>query len=648
MSRKFCQMASFRADRRKKGKTGRNPFAWLALIAMLAIGDPVRADETGVAGGADTSGGPVSILPQGDAGNAPVGAPGASGLNAIPPSSSPPDDESGVRNVSGVPGVSGDGGIQVGELGSVSDTSQGLLSDAQGGYGDQMWQGGADATTLAAELINLPVDTGSPVMTDMVRRLLLTGAQPPAMPTLAKPNSLSVQGARLEKLIEMGDVASVLTLSADASARKDPNVAVARARAALASGDNRTACDLVDATPVGDDPSQAAAAAFGLELSTFCQIVKGQKDQANLSLDLAREEGLDDPLFFALASKAASGITLKSGTPSRIDEIDYALIRFTGDPLPANITDIAAPSLLAALAGQSDLRVDQRIGAAERAVANGVMNGADLAKIYQSAPFTPADIVALKQGHPVQSGVLLRALLYQSILNETDLAARADLLTSALVATEKSGGYLPFLQAVLPVMQGIEPSAGYARYAPVAARAFLYAGDFANAQNWYAVLKNGGPSLGRDLRELGALLHVADGNMMPFDVGIESADIGADIHSGIPDYVAFATLEAELLNGLGMSGIPSLSNTPLNPGDALNGIAPDRMAPQALQTVRPSGSVGETVLVSLVALGRGGPTSAAPPTLVQIVGSLKAVGLENDARRIAAEALLARSRVGRG
>lgn len=623
---------------------------------MLAAGDPARADETGAA--SDSSEAPVSIVPQGVdksfAGQLPASPAGG----AVAGSSPVPAGQAGTgstgagdaqgRTVSGVPGMAGDAGIQVGALGSVSDTTQGLLSDAQGGYGDQMWQGGSDAAALAGELGKLPVDTGSPVMADMTRRLLLTGAQPPQGAAQASPGTVSVQGARLEKLVEMGDVASVLTLSADSSAANDPHIAIARARAALASGDHEAACALVPAMPVGDDPSQAQAAAFGLELTTFCQIVKGQKDQANLSLDLAREEGLDDPLFFALASKAAAGITLKPGTPSRVDEIDYALIGLANGPLPVNIVDIAAPSLMGALANRTDLKIDQRIGAAERAVSNGVMAGTDLAQLYQSVPLGAADFAALKQGHPAQTGGLLRALYYQAIINETDLAARADLLAGGLIATGKAGGYQPFVQAVLPVLQGFAPSSTYTRLAPVAARAFLYAGDLPDAQNWYGVLKNGGPSLGRDLRELGALLHVADASMQPFDAGIESADIGADVHSDIPDNVAFAVLEAELLNALGMSGIPALSNASLNPGDALNGVAPDRTAPQLPSSVSPTGSLGETVLVSLIALGRGGPTSAAPPVVSQAVAVLKAVGLENDARRVAAEALLARSRVGRG
>jgi hypothetical protein len=50
--------------------------------------------------------------------------------------------------------------------------------------------------------------------------------------------------------------------------------------------------------------------------------------------------------------------------------------------------------------------------------------------------------------------------------------------------------------------------------------------------------------------------------------------------------------------------------------------------------------VGETVLNALVALGPGGPTRAQGQTVARVVKALMAVGLRNEARAIATEAVL--------
>ena len=51
--------------------------------------------------------------------------------------------------------------------------------------------------------------------------------------------------------------------------------------------------------------------------------------------------------------------------------------------------------------------------------------------------------------------------------------------------------------------------------------------------------------------------------------------------------------------------------------------------------------VGESVLISLLALGNAGPSRAHPILLRQIMKTLAAAGLEKEARKLAAKAALA-------
>jgi len=51
--------------------------------------------------------------------------------------------------------------------------------------------------------------------------------------------------------------------------------------------------------------------------------------------------------------------------------------------------------------------------------------------------------------------------------------------------------------------------------------------------------------------------------------------------------------------------------------------------------------VGETILLSLLALGESGPTQATPTVLHKVIESLRVVGLEKEARALAVEAAVA-------
>jgi hypothetical protein len=51
--------------------------------------------------------------------------------------------------------------------------------------------------------------------------------------------------------------------------------------------------------------------------------------------------------------------------------------------------------------------------------------------------------------------------------------------------------------------------------------------------------------------------------------------------------------------------------------------------------------IGEVVLLSLIALGEGGPGQAEPIVLSKIMESLNVVGLENEVRALALEAAVA-------
>lgn len=586
---------------------------------------PAPAEETEPADSA-----PRSIVPPGFGATAPESTSPAAVPAAAFPGAPVATGEASTRTLQALPGRA-NSAITVGTLGGVDASAAGLLGQQNGGFGFDMWRGSSRGS-VERYLRELPVATGSPIMNEMSRRLLLTGAEPPE----GEQGASSLLAIRLNRLIAAGHADLADQLGQSARADKAPDVAIERARAALAIGKDEQACSELPNIPTGSDPAHDAAAAFSLKLSAFCQVMSGNKSTANLTLDLAREEGLDDPLFYSLVAEATDGLKLKAPDPATLDILDVALYRLANRELPKNAGQIATAAVVQALARNDKLPPETRIAAGERATMLNLLNPAELAALYKLPQFTEADFEGLKTATFPDQPVMRRALLFQAIDAEVSPVERANLI-KVLLATGKSGGvYLATAEALMPTLTAMTPSPVFRRLAPAAVRAFLLVGDRAHASQWYALIQpEGGQTIGRDARELGALMRVSDPQGPGGNSEQISADILADLRSGVKSAQSFAMLEVLLLEALGYP-------VPQNVLAAIAGIAPDSRVDQ-LRIAGQKGAVGEVVMLSLCDIGPGGPDSANPSLIAQAVTSLRAVHLDVEARRLATEALMGRS-----
>lgn len=592
------------------------------LGTMPALQASAEATSTppGEAPAEPGDGAPRSIVPPGFGATTPGGAPGQPSTQTLQP----------------VPG-NANSGITVGTLGSVDASSTGIIGQNEGSFGPEMWRG-ATRGDVERHLAQLPVVTGSPTMNDLSRRLLLTGAQPPE----GQQGGTSLLAVRLNQLIAAGHADLAYELGQSAQADKSPGVAIARSRAALAIGKDQEACAELPDIPTGNDPAHDATAAFNIKLSAFCQVISDNKSTANLTLDLAREEGLDDPLFYSLVAEATDGLKLKAPDPKSLDILDLALYRLANRELPKNAGEIASTAIVQTLARDEKLAPETRIAAGERAAMLGLLEPDELISLYKSPVFAEADFEGLKTGTFPEGAAMRRALLFQAIDAEVSPTERADLIRLMLATGESSGLYLVTVQALMPTLSGLTPSPVLRNLAPAAVRVFLLVGDRGHAERWYALIapEAVGQTIGRDARELGALMRISDPKGPGGNSDRISADILADLRSGVKTARDFATLEALLLEALGYP-------VPQNVLAAITAMAPDSLLGQ-LRTAGQKGVVGEVVMLSLVAIGPGGPDGADPHVVAQAVSSLRAVHLEVEARRLATEALMGHSHAAPG
>lgn len=550
--------------------------------------------------------------------------------------------EPSVRVLSAVPGQSNTG-IEIGTLTGVGAATSGLISPEQGGFGTDMWQG-ASRTDIDTYLARLPVPGASPVMNDLARRLLLTGAQPPS----GAGSGITLLATRIDRLVASGRTQAAIELAGSAGQERPPLVAAGLARAALAQSNEQLACDALKDIPPGRDPAHDAMSAFSVKLSTYCQIAAGNPEIASLTLDLAREEGMDDALFYSLASEAALGIVLRAPEPNGLTIMNFAFYKLAGRELPKDAVDIAEPALLPGFLSDETLSAEAKVAAAERAASYGLIDGRDLAAAYREPSFTPEQVAGLLTSDIPEPSPLRRAMIFQAIGAAVAADERMRLFRLAFATAESAGLYYPTVEALYPDLDLLVPSDALRPMAPAAARAFIALGERSKAQEWMALMGAGGQMLGRDMRELEGLLRIAGGSPQGFDTVKVSAEIASDLKSGVAQTRAYAASEAMLLEALGFQLDPAVWDALLDARGALTGQVPPEALLNQLSAAGQKGTVGETVMLAIEVIGTNGAGAVHPRAAAQAVASLRTINLENEARRLALEALMARSGAGRG
>ncbi len=541
-------------------------------------------------------------------------------------------------------------GVKIGSLGAIDPSAVGILDDQEGGLGLDMWAS-SERALIERILPRLPVQTRSPVMQDLARRLLLTRAAVPEGPSTVP----SLLGLRVERLTAAGllDKAGELLGLAGAG---DEELAIATARldALLLAGNVGAACAAAnDLLRRDDDPRW-------LKIVAFCRQLNGDEAGAALALDIMSEQGQDDPAYVALFD-LVSGF----GGPKAIEGMDrlsllsLSMLRAAGElPPPAAIAS-ADSMLFQAILDLPGLDLDTRLEVAERAEMAGVISAAELAEIYGAVAFAPNQLANALSTAADYPGPRANALLYQVAARQKIAAVRAEILQTAWRLAEAGGKLATVARVHLDAIRSIEPSSELEWLAAAAARALLLGGDVERAESWLEVLRQGDdvaatdsmdgvtagapgqePVLLADLWPLFALAGAANSRVWPNDPLHAWWDSLATVP--ISERAGHANLVLTLLQAF-ETEIPEIMWQQVMDGP-LSELAPMPAPPlwRGLATAAAGGRVGETVLFALLVLDTPGPAGAHPVVLSSVILALRAIGLEADARRIALEALLGR------
>ena len=600
----------------------------LAVVAWSASASPAAAQTV--------VGEPVELFPPDAATATKIGPEPAAGAEESGPGVPGPEglDIQLLTNDpwSTLPADAGDE-IVVGTLPQLEGSGGGLLTEQSGGLPAHLWQG-TEAGVVEILLDRLPDEARSPAMRALARRVLISAGAPPAG---------SVEGdflqARAKVLVDMGNLTEAIALLRLAPERgSDALLARLEVETAFLADDAPGACARVRASLGQSDT------AFWQRALIYCQILDGQADAALLGLNLLEELGDgDDPAFALLARRLASGqgeaeIGVRSPT-----SLHLAMMRRAGLTVDESQIRNMSPAVLAAAAEADVTSTDVTLRLAERAHDYGALSTDRLIAVYEAASFTPEELANPLSLAETMDAPMARALLYQTAIAQRVAIARAEVLQRAWHLSLADGHYLTIVQATAALTRSLTPAPELGWFAADAVRAMIAAGEVEAAARWLALAEQTAlrsPDGARAVVDLWPLIQLHDPALQ---LDTRRLDAWWDSQGELPEPQRRDRVSAlfSLLDALGVV-VPAAYWNQILPGPArVTTTVPATPVWYALGRSSAELRIGETVLLSLMILGNGGPATASEPVLATVISSLTATGLTAEARAIAVEAALA-------
>jgi hypothetical protein len=599
---------------------------------------------------------PTRLAPPPPAADAPAAGPGQLDRR-LPAYKTGPGGQS-VTTLSSV----GATGIEVDRLQVVTPDSAGIMSAETGGFGGDMWRGTPRARALAM-LDALPYRTQSPTLTGLVRRLLLSAAEPPAGDT--EPGALAV--VRLSRLAAMGDYAGALDLlSVMPRQGRGPELVQGEAELRFLSGDLVAGCALV-----GNEVRRSQRA-FWQKALVFCQLLSGQREKAELGLTLLREVGEADPEFFRLADAMMAGPeagVVETGALERPSALALAMLgQMQAIVDPASLPRMA-PGALRVVALNDRLPVALRLAAIEHLAGTRVFGDSALEKVYiKTIAALPAPEADAEQAwSDAERRVVQRARLFATAKRANIAVAKAEALSQAMQLAATDGRLGAAARLYKPELTQIPVSFDFKWFGVFAYLGAMVNGDDQAAEGWLNVLRRAAALSDEDAPALQAIAPVAavaaaDGDKpagleprrtVLLDALLEA--LGADVDAerwlqrlGKSDTAPPPMAPPALwfaLRAMNAEAEKDSTSAPVAaaPVQATADIAAVTVQALGAPTAGTRSDVkrkAEHMLLMVQALGSSTPGGANPIVLGEVVRGLRVLGFAEEARALALEAVM--------
>ncbi|WP_145681304.1 hypothetical protein [Azospirillum brasilense] len=578
----------------------------------------------------------------------PLASPGRSAAPlSLTPLLAPAPDRAPSFDV--VPIVVPPSAIAVETLGPLDPDGAGPLAGAAG-LGNDPWRGIPRAEVLAL-LTELPTLTPSPAVKELQRRLLLSRGSPAAAP--GEPEPARRFGAlRVEKLAAMGDPRGAADLAALLPEAMTADEAAARALtdAELLAGPLDCAAATERAKPFSGP--------YWQRVELFCRLRAGRIGGGmptetgaapagdDLAFEMLREQPGGDADFLRVAEAMAGGPAVRPRSLKDPSPLTLAALRALQAALPPDVLSLTDPARLAAVASNSGTDPATRVTAAERAATALFLDSRRLEEAYRAAPAKGDELLRLKDAAARDRTARTRALVQQAMLAAMGGVRRVELAGLALELLDPPMLAGPVGAVVADMLDTLSPTPDAAALAPAAARLCFALGRADKGKRWHDLALRSRPTA--EVARLWPLAVIAlgpppGGGALGLAGWLDESLRGAD-----PEARARVAGQLALLQAMGLA-VPEEAwrrtadpeESAPTPADAARPPTADPALWQRLAEASADRRVGETALAALLLLGNAGPAGTPPAVVARVVGALRAVGLDGDARAIAREAAAA-------
>jgi hypothetical protein len=534
-----------------------------------------------------------------------------------------------------------DTGVTSAPLTSLDPAGMGLLTPSNGGFAPDLWAG-SDRDVVTALMLTVPANTTSPTMQMLLRRLSLSVATPPS----GSGSTWPYLQARIERLYQAGGLRYLIPLFQQLPPLlEEAALAKMQAEVALLAGDTPDACALAEQANYQHDDD------FWLQMQAYCQAANGDYTGASFSLDMANELGGVDSnwasvmRFLAVPEDQRGGRTSNIKGAINLTPLMLVSLRAAGIDVPPKAVESASPIILQALASTDTTPEDIRLLAGSLGHEMGAVSNRALGRIYGAMSIAPGQLDQAIMVEATDDRAMTIATLYQAAGLATDAPLRMQLLDLIWSKALAQGSLVNSAQMTGKMTQVIAPSPNLSATAATTARVLIANGDVKRAMGWYRVLRNlaasGDANATTDLIGLWPIMQMAAGStQFPWSEDILEVWWQAQaVHPGGLRYTrglrVFSLFEAlgQQIPSIYWGELAAMEDIP--PGNAVSSINQLRLRDAAR-----SGAKGQTVLLALICLGEGGPVDADPAVLDEVMRSLSLVGMAQEARSLALEAMI--------
>ncbi len=470
---------------------------------------------------------------------------------------------------------------------------------------------------------------------------LLTGVVSGAIQdSLGSSEANETNSARLELLLRSGQFRKILSMGkSNNSLMRSPLFRTYIAWASLAVGQHGKSCELANNIPVRPNALPRKALSQTLLLNAYCAARNRDYNGAQLSLDLARDQGVQIDIPQTILDRLASGTQKRLSVPKQFRLIDYVFLRLTNWPPHPALFKLADTGFIVAVANDQDIPGVIRLGAAEVAARRHAMTPRELEEAYARA-----GVSNIEKPDPVKFGKSrnvtgqVRAELIYRIRNTNDPGQKAQLLAQFIDSSRKSGLFsigariaakkietLPQVPAILrysdPLIEALVAAQRYER----AAQLILFSNAGRNnfqsgTSRWLVII---------DIAQTDNVVAPGSGIPIAEDIAL-SRQMNSDLlHKTIT-----------VLDALEYNVPIPLWNLANNKPQPSRGYLPETGHLSRLTAAAKQNQTERTILMAISAIGPNDISEAHVLVLQDTIRALKAVGLERQARQVAVSALI--------